>query len=307
MPDLDDYRCFATTVRHGSITAAAAELELSRPTLSRRLAALEEGLGLALLHRTTRRVTPTPAGQRLFADIEPLLDRLARIEAELRDERDDAQGLLRVSVPPVIAPDIAGLVVALRRRHPRLEVELLADIRFAELRSEGVEVAVRAGRVADPDLIQRRLVTADVSAVASPGYLERRGTPSRLEDLADHELLRGHAADGAPQRSWPLRDGGRIAVGGAFTTNDQRALLEAALADGGIALLSEVSSERALATGRLVRVLPDTLGATIALHAVYTRRDLQPARVRVFVDALVDWLGARGELGRPRGSRPSGT
>lgn len=291
--DLGEYLLFATTVELGSITAAATALGLSRPTLSRRLAALEERLGLALLHRTTRRLAPTPAGRRLYDRMRPLLEEMRHVEAQLVEERDAVTGRLRVSAPPVLAPELARLLVGLRREHPGLEVDLVADIRWVDLRTDAIDVAVRAGRIRDRDLVQRRLATADVSAVASPGYLARRRAPAQVEELAAHALLRGHGPDGAPQSWWPLRNGERVAVSGGFTSNDQLALREAALADGGVALLSEVEGEAALADGRLVRVLPEVLGTPIRLHAVYARRRLQPARVRVFVEALVTWFADR--------------
>jgi len=292
---LADYQLFVATVEAGSITAAARSLGLSRPTLSRRLRALEDRLGLALLHRSTRHLAPTPAGRRLFDRMRPLLADVARVEAQVVEERDEVTGRLRVSVPPVIAPEIARVLVSLQRTHPRLAVDLQADIRWADLRSDGVDVALRAGRLSDPELVQRRIAAADVSAVASPQYLARRGAPEDVEALVDHALLRGQSPDGSAQTSWPLRDGGRLAVDGAFVTNDQVSLREAALEGAGIALLSEVSSARAIADGRLVRVLPERVGTRLRLHAVFARRTLQPARVRVFVDALVDWFEVREE------------
>ena len=284
---------FAVTLRHGTITAAAAELGLSRPTLSRHLAALERELGLALLHRSTRQVRATPAGRRLFEQIGPVLQDLARVEAGMVEERNQVSGLLRVSVPPVIAPEIGQLLMRLMDEHPQLHVELLADIRWAELRSDGVEVAVRAGRIQDPDLIHRWLGSGEVSAVASPAYLTRRGAPAALADLAAHRVLRGHGPDGLPQRWWPLRAGGRVPVDGPFASNDQQVLLEAALGGGGIALVSEVISGPALASEKLQRVLPSVVGTRLNLHAVYARRSLQPARVKVFVNAAADWFGAQ--------------
>ncbi len=284
---LDDYQLLVRTIELGSITAAAEALGLSRPTLSRRLAALEERLGVALLHRTTRRLTPTPAGRRMFERMRPLLEDMARVEALIVEERDEVRGRLRVSVPPVIAIPIAEVVVQLQREHPQLSVELVADLGWANLREDEVDVALRAGRLHDPELIQRRLITAEVSAVASPAYLARRGTPSRLDELAAHTLLRGYVPEGTPQPSWPLRDGGRLSVDGNFATNDQLTLRALALAGEGIALLSEVTSGSDLRAGRLLRVLPNELGTRLRLHAVFARKARQPARIRVFVDALV--------------------
>ncbi|MGE0786182.1 MAG: LysR family transcriptional regulator [Sandaracinaceae bacterium] len=285
--DLALYQAFVTTVAHGNITAAAAELGVSRPTLSRQLAALEAELGLALLHRTTRSVKPTALGRRIYEQARPHLDGLARLEVSARDEREGVLGTLRVSVPPVIADEIARVLVALRREHPRLTVELLADIRWADLRSDGVEVALRAGRVRDPELVRRKLGARDVYAVASPRYLEKHGALRVAEDLASHDVLLGISPEGEPQRTWPLRDGGRVTVSGGFVSDDQVGLMAAAEADGGIALVSEVSAARAIAAGRLVQVLPDLVGARLVLYAVHAQRRRQPARVRAFIDALV--------------------
>ncbi|MCB9793736.1 MAG: LysR family transcriptional regulator [Alphaproteobacteria bacterium] len=288
--NLDHYQAFLQVAEQGSITAAAKALGVSRPTLSRQLSALEEDLGLALLHRSTRSLSLTPSGRRLLEQLRPVLEALEGIEASLQEERDEATGLLRVSAPPVLAPALAPLFVELTREHPALRLELQATIQWAELRSDGVEVAIRAGRVRDPALICRRLGASEVQAVAAPAYLERHGTPTSLAELEDHVLLRGHQPDGQPQRWWPLREGGGHPVDGAFSSNDQRALLAAALAGGGVALLSDASAGEALADGRLVRVLPQSLGSSLALHVVYAQRKLQPARVRVFVEALIRWF-----------------
>ncbi|MCB9792460.1 MAG: LysR family transcriptional regulator [Alphaproteobacteria bacterium] len=290
--DLDLYRGFLRAVEQGSITAAARSLGVSRPTLSRQISALEEELGLALLHRSTRTLTLTPSGRQLVEALRPLVQELERLEGRLKAQRDEASGLLRVSAPPVLAPALSLLLLELRRAHPDLRVELDADIRWVELRSDDVDVAVRAGRLRDPDLVQRSLGSADISALASPDYLARRAPPRSAAELSEHVLLLGQGQDGHPQAAWPLREGGYVAVDSGFCCNDQRALLEAALAGEGLALLSTVTAGPALAEGRLLRVLPAELGTRLPLHAVYARRKLQPARVRVFVDALVDWARA---------------
>ena len=248
------------TVDHGSITAAARELGLTRPTLSRRLAALEDAVGLALLHRTTRAVTATPAGRRLVERARPHLLALDELELSLHDERDQVVGCLRVSVPPAIAGDVARLLVDLRRRHPALEVDLRADVGFADLQADGIEVALRAGHPGHPDLVHRRLRTVDVAAVATEATLSRDGVVRSLQDLRQHTLLRDNTAEGQPRTHWPLRDGGALPVDGPVVIDDQRALLDAALADGGIALLTQVTYGPMVDCGWLVRVLPDVIG-----------------------------------------------
>lgn len=154
--DLEASRYFVETVRAGTISDAARVLGLSRPTLSRRLTALEEELGLALLHRTTRSVRPTRAGQRLFDDLVPVFADLAGIEESLQAERDEVSGRLVVSVPPPLAEETARLLVHLRQLHPQLQVDLRVEARLVDLHGE-VEVGLRAGPSAHGDVVQRLL------------------------------------------------------------------------------------------------------------------------------------------------------
>lgn len=292
--DLNAYRAFVLAVERGTITDAATELGVSRPTLSRQLAALEERLGLALLHRTTRQVKVTPRGRRLYEQVRPLIDGVDGIEARLQEERAEPVGWLRVSVPPIIATDILPTLEGLRRAHPRLSVEILGEVRWADLHADRVDVAVRAGRIGDASLVRRRLGARDVYAVASPQYVELHGTPSSLDALKSHDLLRGHDPHGDAVTSWPTWTGGRVAVDGRFVSNDHRVLMEAALSGAGIALLSDVTAGRHVEAGRLVRVLPQDVGVELMLHAVFARRTLQPAAVRACIDALVEWAQSGG-------------
>ncbi len=292
--DLNAYRAFALAVEHGTITDAAAALGVSRPTLSRQLASLEERLGLALLHRTTRRVRPTPRGRQLYEQLRPILDDVDNIETRLHEERREPSGWLRVSVPPVIATDIFPTLDALRSRYPKLRIELIADIRWADLHSDQVDVAVRAGRIGDPSLVQRRLGARDVYAVASPEYLDTHGRPQTTADLASHVLLRGKGPSGETQSGWPLWSGGHVRVDGPFVSNDQRVLLRGAVLGHGIAIVSDVSAGEHVRSGRLERVLPTLVGTRLVLHAVFARRTLQPASVRVCIDALVEWAAGGG-------------
>jgi DNA-binding transcriptional LysR family regulator len=280
-------RWFVATVHAGTITGAAEVLGVARPTLSRRLAALEEDLGVALLHRSTRAVRPTRAGRRLVERMEPVLRDLATIEADVASEATSVSGTLVVSIPPPMAPEIAALLVGLQREHPALAVDLRVDVRMADLRG-GVEVALRAGPSMDPDLVQRRVTTRPVRALASPDHLARAGIPRDVDDLASHALILERGGDGAVRTSWPLQDGGRLAVRGSWITDDQHGVLQAALAGAGVALMSEVSYGPALAAGRLALVLPERVGTELPLFAVTARRTLLPARVRVFLDAVRD-------------------
>jgi len=283
--DIPGATAFSAVARTGSITAAAEELGLSRPTLSRRLRELEEALGLKLLHRTTRAVRLTPSGRQLLERLTPLLDELSCIQRDLTSERDVVAGELRVSVPPVLAEVTNALLATLRREHPALSTRLHTGVIPVDLRTDGVEVAIRAERLRDLDLIQRKLPRQPIGLVAAPSYLARRGAPADLESLKGHDLLLGVGAAGGLQSRWPLLGGGWVRVRGRFSSNDRHALRLAAVDGQGIALLTDVNVGPALRAGALVRVLPDVVGASLDLHIVVAHRTHQPARVRAFIDA----------------------
>ena len=283
----ESYRAFCLAVETGTITDAAAALALPRPTVSRQLARLEEDLGVALLHRTTRRVTPTAAGQRLYERVGPLLDQWASLEDDVRRDADLVRGSVRVSVTPVAAALLLPAVQRLRRNHPELTVELVSRIYLPDLRSEGFDAAVWAGEPRDPELISRTLTVGHVGLVASPAYLERFGVPASVEALEQHRLLRGHSGSARPRVWWPLRSGGRVRVGGTFVCNSGPLLRAAALAGEGICLLADLQAGEALEDGRLVRVLETEVGTDAALRLLTTRRTLIPARLRAFIDETV--------------------
>lgn len=282
--DLEAGRWFVAVVEGGSIAAAARTLDVSRPTLSRRLAAFEDELGIALLHRTAREVRPTAAGRRLVDGLRPLLTSADRLAASFAREREVVSGTLKVSCAPALAVEVAQILVVLQERHPELAVDLRSSPVRVDLRDGTFDIALRAGRLTDPDLVQRWLLRRSVGAWASPGYLEANGVPTSPGDLAGHRLLRSLAPDGRARPSWPLVDGGRVAVEGTFVSDDQVALREAAVNGAGIALLD---ARTAAGTSALVRVLEGQIGTELDLHAVFARRTLQPARVRAFLEAAV--------------------
>ncbi len=287
LSELQNYEAFAAVVRTGNITSAAHQLAVPRATVSRALARLEADLGVSLLNRTTRRVSATPAGHDLYERVAPLLDEWTAIEAGIQEASHQVRGTVRVSAIPLLMPAMAPVCSAVRAAHPHLHLELVANVRLVDLRSEGFDLAIWAGDVRDPDLVARRLVVGHVGLVASPAYLERRGTPRTVGELASHELIRGHNARNQPRQWWPLVDGGRVRVDGHLVSNDHALIRAAALAGEGIALMTDVNVERSLAEGRLVRVLPADIGTDADVWVITAQRALLPARVRVFIDALL--------------------
>ena len=224
----------------------------------------------------------TRVGQQLYHQVRRPLDLLAAAEREVLDRSEAPRGLLRVAVPPLLAQPLAEMAAVFGRQHREVELELITATRFVRLTEEGFDAALRAGVLRDPTLVQRKLMTAQVRLYASPAYLEERGHPASIEELATHTLLRGHTGAGEPMSTWPLRGGGRFPVHGGFSTNDGFIVRAACLAGMGIALLSEVPTPHP----SLVPLLPE-VGTQIGLHVVYPERGLLPPRTRAFIDAAI--------------------
>lgn len=286
MPTPQQYEAFVAVVRTGNITLAARHLRSSRATISRSLAALEADLGVSLVTRTTRKVAPTAAGQRVYERVQPLLQEWAAMEQSTREDAQQVRGVVRVSTLPLLTRALGPICRGLRAAHPLLGVEIVANVRLVDLRSEGFDVAIWAGDIRDPELVCRRLTVGHVGLVASPAYLARRPAPTTVDDLASHDLLRGHNARNQPRTRWPLTSGGQVRVDGTFVTNDHALLRDAAIQGDGIALLPDVNCERALADGRLVRVLAPDVGNKAVVWVIMAQRSMVPARVRVFIDAV---------------------
>lgn len=282
--DTHALQAFVEVVEAGSVAAAARELNLPRATISRRLARLEERLGVRLLQRTTRSQSLTDAGHELFRHAKVVLDAAHEAEDALRRSDGVPRGRLRVSGPPA-STWFGTIVVGFLERYPEVQLEIDCSTRYVDLVAEGFDVVIRAGTGPIPDgLIARRLAQMPTRAWASPAYLARRGVPTSPAELTQHELLLGFVEGVRPATHWPLADGGRLRVAGRLASNDLSALAEACKAGLGIALLPDALVE---GVGGLVQVLPDDLGSDGALSAVYAERTFMPPAVRAFVDHLV--------------------
>ncbi len=280
---------FVRCVETLSLTRAAAELGLPRATLSRRLSRLEKHLGVRLLRRTTRRITLTDAGAAFYQHARAILEAVRDAELSLQPADHLLRGRLRVSVPPMMPPSFHALVGDFMREHPGVKLEIHTSTRHVDLQAEGFDVALRAGAVATPGLIGRVLSRQRMMMVASPGYLEKTGTPRAVADLARHRLLVGFTSAERPQTHWPLRKGGVVRVEAAMAANALELLLRLTLDDHGIALLPDMLILGPLAKGHLQTVLERTVGTDTQLMIVYLDRELMPLANRAFIDALTGW------------------
>ncbi|SOC36786.1 DNA-binding transcriptional LysR family regulator [Rhizobium subbaraonis] len=261
---------------------------------SRRLAALETALGVRLLHRTTRALSLTPEGETFLPFAQSIVENGDEALARMRSDSRGAAGLLRVSVPVAfglrfVAPIVPGLLA----RHPDLRIALDLTDALPDLVATGTDLAIRIARLRDNSLVAQKLADNPRLLVASPGYLEARGTPASLDALSEHDCL---PLDGVTH--WTFA-GGRsdrqVRVNARFSSSSIAACLSVCVAGGGIALLSHWNVSDDLASGRLVRIeLADAQPETLNIWAVYPTARLVLPKVRVFISALRQALAESG-------------
>lgn len=292
MPDpieTSELLAFVRSVDAQSVSRAAQVLGVPRATVSRRLARLEEALGVRLARRTTRSFTLTDAGQAFYVKARVVLEAVSAAEASVQVDDTVVRGTLRVSVPTGLPPSFHLMVAEFMERFPDVKLFVQFSSQMVDLARGDYDVALRASSVIAPGLVARTLFREKSVAVAAPSYLEERGTPRNRRDLKGHRFLMNFGGGESPQIHWPLLDGGQIHLEGAFFTNSIFLACDAARRGLGIALLPNSIVEAFIENGELVKVLPNVLGADGRVAVVYAERALQPPQVRAFIDAVHQW------------------
>lgn len=279
---------FVRAVDGGSLSAAARALGKSLAAVSRTLTQLEERLGVRLLHRSTRKLTLTEAGASYYDSAKRILAEIEEAEVSLGGRTAAAHGTLTVTAPLLFGRlHVAPVVVEMLERHREVSADLMLVDRNVSLVEEGIDVAVRIGRLDDSALVARSLGEVPRVVCASPAYLRRRGTPNVPDALREHECLRFSGL--TPGREWTfLRDGKefRVAVGGRFGCNVGEPAIDAARAGVGMLMALGYQVAEDLAAGRLVRVLEAYEMPPLPVNAVYHSPRLMAMRVRAFLDLL---------------------
>jgi len=280
---------FARVVEARSFTAAALRSAVSKSVVSKRITALEKRLGVRLLHRSTRRLSLTSEGTRLYERCLHMLRTLDEAAELVQTKTDEPVGVLRVNSSfALVHAYLADAITRFLQRHPRVQIELSENNAVIDLISERVDVAVRvAPRLDRSSLVTRRLATAPKVACASPAYLRERGTPRVPEDLRGHACLR--YSPPRSDREWRFLDGGEpvvVPVSGPLVSDSVEALRRAAVAGAGIILQPRFLVRDDLDAGRLVPVLASYDLAPLSVFALYVRGELVPAKIRAFVDHL---------------------
>ncbi|MFD2641599.1 LysR family transcriptional regulator [Pseudomonas japonica] len=290
MNPFEDMRIFSQVMESGSFTAAADQLGLSKQFVSRRLMALEERLGVRLLNRSTRRLDPTPLGQSYYESALRLLSEVEQVEQGITGQTSEPRGTVRVSAPLSFAVAHLGcLLPEFLQRYPQVSVEVDLSDRSVDLLGEGYDLALRIGVLEDSTLIARRLAAIERVYCASPDYLARKGTPSRPDELANHDCLPyGHGR----QVQWRFVEQGKarvVTVCGRMRANNGELLRDAAIKGMGITYLPTFIVGDALAAGHLVPVLESFAPEPLQLSAVYPQHR-QSARP---VQALIEFMRER--------------
>lgn len=295
MDRLGDIALFLRVLDQGSISAAARSLDLSVAVASQRLQRLERALGVRLLHRTTRRLHPTPEGQALAERGRVLVDDLEALADGLRESAQAVAGTLRVTLPASFGLQyVSPLLAGFQEQHPRVALSTHLSDDVVDLVKQGFDLAIRIGPLADSGLVARRIADNRRVLVASPDYLQRRGVPRDPEALAAHDGILLVGREGR-QDTWTLgsADGAllRVRMHSRFESNHGELLRGAAVAGQGIALHSLWHVADDLRAGRLKVLLPHWPPPPSQINAVMPARSQQPPRVRAFVDYLMAQLG----------------
>jgi len=291
---LNDMALFVEVAKTRSFRRAADITGVPNSTLSRRIGALEKAIGLRLLHRTTRRVELTEAGQLYFDPCRRIVEEARLAHEQLGEMQAQPSGTLRASLPVDFATTyLAPLIAEFAGRYPGLTFDFDLTPRLVDLVAEPLDVAIRMGEPNDSNLIARLLAKLSVQAYASPRYVEVSGEPQHPSDLARHECL-GFSKTG----KWILHRGGEkveVDVGGRFQVNSVGMFKRLATLDLGVVLLPAEIVADDLAAGRLRRVLSDWHGRPTPVYAL-TETRLLPAKTQRFVEFLQERLGQQGAI-----------
>ncbi|MFT5443896.1 MAG: DNA-binding transcriptional LysR family regulator [Myxococcota bacterium] len=289
---LIEMRVFVRVARLESFARAARELRMSSTAVSRRVNGLEEALGAKLLQRTTRRLSLTTVGRAYLERAEGVLAELAELEEAVTEQHASPSGLLRVAAGVSFAHEqLSPLLPEFLRRYPELTLELDLSDRPVDLIADGIDVAVRIGKLEDSSLVARRLAVSSSALVASRSYLAAHGRPSGPAELADHECI----IDLNQQRAWRFvgPDGEEsFEPAGRLRVNNAHAVLRAVRDGFGIGLVPTFVSGTALTEGSVETVLDGYEVAPVTLNAIYPASRSLSSRVRVFVDFLAESFGS---------------
>jgi DNA-binding transcriptional LysR family regulator len=289
MDRVNAIRLFVRLVECGSFSAVGREEGIGQPAVSKQIGALERHLGAQLVLRTSRQVVITEAGQTFYESARQLVDDFDALESSVGERQQSPRGVVRVNTAPAHGRlCITPLLPAFFRQYPDVAVELSVSERLVDLVGEGVDLAVRHGRLVDSALTARQLAETDFVLVASPDYLAAKGAPTRFADLDQHTCI--VFANGRERRPWSLTvESETLAYvpHGSLLTGDAEHIRAAVLCGLGIAQAPFWLVADEIRSGQVKVLLADLQPARVPVHLVYPAGRRVPMRVRVFIDYLV--------------------
>ena len=281
-------RAFLRVAETGSFSAAALDLNLTQPAVSRQVSALEEHLNTRLLHRTTSALALTAEGEHMIPMALRVVEAVDALNEASCAETAMVSGRVRLTLPAPLGLYVSDRLAAFLERHPGLSVELIFREEPSDLVGEGIDLEVRLGPVSDSSLMCRRIGWTTAFLVAAPGYLDGRSAPKTPDEIGGHECI--CYSRGGDGRSWAFSDGSDdifVRIAPRLVANNAVAVHRAVLAGGGLAVLSHILACPDIEAGRLVNVMPDFPPARLPISVVYPSRRNMPLRVRTVLDFLV--------------------
>jgi len=286
---------FVAVVENGGFSSAARMLGVSKSAVSKRINQLEKSLGVRLLHRTTRKLSLTEAGERYFEHAAQALAAAGQAEDAVTELQGEPQGKLKISSPMSFGRlHVAPMIPKLLKLYPKLQIELVMDDRTIDLVAAGFDVAIRSGSGGLPAsaLIARKLAPLRQVLCASPDYIDRYGLPTQPAELPEHNCVLFSISSDANE--WTLVGGDEpeiVSVSGNYKVNNSEALLEALREGIGIGRLPTFVAGPDLKTGRLIELLESHRIPDHSFYAVFPEREYLPAKVRVFLDFAIEYFG----------------
>lgn len=302
MDGLELLKTFLEVANRGSFSRAAGKLGISKASVSKHVASLESRFSVRLFNRSTRSVTLTDAGRLLQERSMPLMEMVELTQSELEARGSRPSGRLRVTAPHgLVQTDFPALLGEFITLYPDVHIDLHLSNRVIDLVEDGVDVALRVGRIGDENLIVRRLRPMALTLCATPGYWARRGMPRSPEDMRQHEVLAYSAAGGAPHL--PFEVEGKpfnLPVRARMDANDAGALIAAALAGIGAVCVPALLAQPHVGRGSLVPVLAEFMPRDLWLYAAYTQRRHNSAALRALLDLLEARMQEHGAQPAPQ-------
>ncbi|RDH87659.1 MAG: LysR family transcriptional regulator [endosymbiont of Escarpia spicata] len=282
---------FAAVVEKGSFTAAAEALGISKPVVSKQVSQLEQHLGVQLLHRTTRRLHLTEAGEIFARYSQQIVAEAQEAEQSVLPLQSEPQGTLRITAPESLAASmLPDALLGFQQRFPKVELDVRISGRFVDLVEEGIDVALRVGELEDSSMIARRLLYCHFQVYGSPEYWKRHGIPSHPDELRTYNCLIYTQSPKPDTWNFKDRNGEDISVKitGNLRSDAGRLLLDAVVDGQGIMIAPSYMVAKALKEEQLEAVLEDYSLSPIGLYAIYPQSKHISTKVRAFVDYLVD-------------------